>query len=124
MVNLTLKVKNAYQWVRDFFPSPLPQGMAEFDKWALSLQATHELPTASLNDVRYVLATLIINSGALTASKPKYYFVKALRAGAAKQVAGAVFQDIQIKQKAAVEAAKLAEATAKQPVASHVEIPY
>lgn len=111
------KLKLIYKKIRGLLPSPLPQGVTEFEAWCLDIQATYTLPTESKDDIHFCFASAIIRFGETTWSKPKYHFVKALRAGAAKQIAGNAFTEIKIRQKAAYEAAQKAEATALPAIA-------
>ncbi len=105
-----------------YFPSPLPVGMTEFESWAASIADLYDLESiADMRSIRYALSTMIISSGEVSAYMPKRKFALMVRTGAAKQIAGAVFQDIQAKHKAEVAAAQagakakqLAEATASQ----------
>lgn len=103
--------------VRGLFPSPLPVGVAEFEEWAESIMNTYSIPTYDRTSIRFALATMIINSGMLETSRPKYKFVLALRAAAAKEVAGGIFHKIKLEQKerAAAEAAAKANEKAEQP---------
>lgn len=84
--------------VRGLFPSALPQGVTEFEEWAKSIASTYWLPTINDRDIKFVLTSMIMRLGPLAAYKSKYYFVLALRASAAKQVAGYVFSDIKTQQ--------------------------
>lgn len=96
-------IKKLYRQVRGLFPSALPQGAAEFDAWVDDIVSTYTLPTASLDDVKFVLATIIMHQNQQTAFKSKYFFVLTLRAAAAKQVAAQFFYDIKKKQQEAAQ---------------------
>lgn len=105
------KVRKLIDKVRAFFPSPVPQGVSEFESWAKSIIDLYEFPD---NDsVRFALATMILHSGPTAAYTSKRYFALMVKAGAAKQVASQVFQDIKTRQ--------LAAATASQQVAPSVQ---
>lgn len=93
--------------VKGMFPTALPQGRTEFDAWAERIFNAWTLPTDSIRDVRYMLATMVIHLGAQVSRKPDYFFVVSIRAAAAKQVSAAVFQEI--KQ------AQMEESKPKQP---------
>ncbi len=107
-----MNIKRLYDQIRGLFPSRLPTGVAEFNAWADSIASTYQLPTADQDSVRFSLATQIMHLGPQAASKPKYFFVLAIRAGAAKQIAGNAFQEIKSRHQAAQKAAQAAEATA------------
>jgi hypothetical protein len=117
MNNFLAKTKVFFQKLRARFPSPVPQGVEEFENWAKSIIDLYGFPD---NDsVRFAVATMILHSGPSAAYVPKHYWATMIKAGAAKQVASQVFQDIKTKQQAAqLAAAKPAEATAT-PVASN-----
>lgn len=105
-------VVKIYKQVRGLFPSPLPVGVVEFDTWAASIGATYKLPTNNLDSIKFTLATLIMHSGPTVAFKPKYYFVLAIRASAAKQIAGNAFHEIKERSKLAQAAAEVAAKSA------------
>lgn len=101
-----------------FIPSPLPFGAAEFETWASDIIYTYDLPD---NDsFRWSLATMIQHCGATEATKPKRYFGRCARKGAANQVANWVMVELKEKQKAAEAAAK-AEAEKEQQGAATSE---
>lgn len=101
MTNLVNKIRLVLQRIRALFPSPVPQGITEFEAWASSIIAMYGFPD---NDsVRFALATMIMHSGPTAAYKSKHYFAVMIKAGAAKQVAAQVFQDIKNKQSKPVE---------------------
>jgi hypothetical protein len=102
------KVVRLFKQLRGFFPSRLPQGISEFDAWAEDFFNTYNMPTSNKDSVKFTLATVVLNLGQKEAYKAKFYFLMVLRAAAAKQIAGAIFQDIKQKQKEA-EAKALAE---------------
>lgn len=115
-----LKIKKLVNKFLGLFPSPLPQGVAEFDSWAKSIMDTYDLPTKDEDSIKFSLAAAIVHLGSQECFKAKYFFVLIIRSGAAKQIAGHVFSDIKNKQKereAAAQAALAAEAT-KEKVAS------
>lgn len=107
--------------VRDFFPSPLPQGLTEFNTWSASLIDTYDFPD---NDsIRFALSTMIMHLDATAAYKPKRYFALTVKTGMAKQVAAQVFQDIKLAQqeaeaKAASELKLVVEAPTDQGAAT------
>lgn len=120
------KIKKLVNQLLGFRSSPLPVGMTEFNSWAQSIVDTYEMPTQDLTSIRNTLAAAIINLKQTVDSLPKYYFVKLIRAAAAKQVAGDVFYEIQMaKRKAYEEAQKAAQVSPVADVlpinASHAE---
>jgi hypothetical protein len=104
-MNIT-SIKRVANQIRGLFSSKLPTGVTEFQSWADSIIDTYDLPTKDRDSVLFALAATLVNLGPTVASKPKYYFVLIIRAGAVKQVAGHFFYEIKQKQKAAQEAAK------------------
>lgn len=102
--------------LRNYFPSAVPQGIAEFDTWSSSIIRTYGFPD---NDsVRFALATMILHSGPTAAYASKRYYALMVKAGAAKQVASQVFTDIKQRQ---IAAQPKAAATATPPVAPDVK---
>lgn len=112
MSNYFNKVKKFCKFIGGFWPTAVPVGMTAFDDWAQSIMDIYPLPTSDKNSVKYSLATMIMHRGPLTAYWPKFWFFLAFRSAAAKQIAGAVFQEIKLKQQADHEAAKKAAAEA------------
>lgn len=111
------KIVKLIKLFRSLFPSKLPVGMEEFEAWAQDFEQTFSLPTKDKDTVRFVLTTAIMHLGPQVAHKSKVYFYLTLRAGAAKQVAGAVFHDIKLRQQEA--ARKAQEEATKEKVASN-----
>jgi hypothetical protein len=102
------QVVRVFRFFKGFFPTPLPTGVKAFEAWADQIQDTYSLPTEDRDSIHYALATMIMHLGPTQAYKPNWYFVLAIRAGCAKQVAGATFQEIKLRQKALAEAAEAA----------------
>lgn len=103
--------------LRGFIPRPLPVGVTQFNAWVDRFLDTYPMPTTSRRDVTYVLASMIIHGDKVMAYRSDFRFFLAIWSAAAKQVAGAVFQNIQYELKAehtAQQAAQL-EASKKQP---------
>jgi len=88
--------------------------MTEFDTWANSIINTYTMPTLDEASIKFGLTTTIMRLGPTEAYKSKYFFVLILKAGASKQIAGAVFEGIKNKQKQAEATAKAAEASNAQ----------
>ncbi len=125
MINTVSKIKRLLNQLAGFIPTALPVGVTEFDAYVDALMSTYTLPTTNRDSIAFTVATAIMHLGPTAARMPKRYFVLMIRAGAAKQVGGAVFVRIKEKQKAeeaaaqaAAAAAKLAEAPALSVVAS------
>ncbi len=116
MSKLYTIVKNLVSKALSYLPTPLPIGMSEFDAWATSVIALSRLPD---NDsIRYTLATMIPHQKAERDRIPKALFVSMMHKAAANQIAMGYAYDLKEKQKAAIEAAKAAEATALNAEAS------
>ena len=93
-----------------FIPTLLPQGASEFSAWADNIANTYTLPTQDKESLKFVLASLLMHLPPNASHRSNYYFVVAIRAAAAKQVAGAAFYEIKETQKRlAEEAAKKAQ---------------
>lgn len=107
MKNRLIKFLNQ---VFGFFPSPLPVGIAQFNTWITELRQTYTLPTDDEDSIKFSVASMIMHLGPTSAYKSKWYFVLALRSGAAKQVAGAAFYEVKTRQ--------AAKAAASTPVAN------
>lgn len=122
MKTLVEKLGKLYNKIRGLFPSPIPVGMTEFNDWVNSIMATYTLPTSDRDTIVFSLGAMIMHldhgpktlSAFVAAYKPKFYFVLALRSGAAKQIAHAAFVEIKQKQQQAEAQARanLAGATA------------
>lgn len=114
-------MKRIFRQLLSHFPTPLALGMTSWRVWADSVI---ELigPIANRDDLEFCVAAEVIRVGPAVCSAPKNYFVKRVRAGAAKQIAGAVFTEIkerqQAAQRAAIEAAKTTEATVNTEASS------
>lgn len=115
MNDTLLKIKRLARQLAGLFPSAVPVGINEFEAWSQSIIDTYPIP-ADNDSIKFALATMVLHSGPTSAYVPKFKYFLMLRAGMAKQIAGAVFQDIKTKQQ---ERAKLAAATA--PAADNVE---
>ena len=101
------KLTFLFKYICSYFPSKLPTGMTEFNKW---LDDVVELtgPIATERDMHFVLCSILIHADVKHGALPKRYFVTRLIKSAANQVASQVFQDIKLAQ-AEEQAAKKAE---------------
>lgn len=112
---LVSTVTRTARQILGLFPSALPQGVQEFHAWTDSIVSTWDLPTTDRDSLTFMLGSMIMHAGPTEARKPKYFYVLSIRAAAAKQVAGACFHEVKLRQQAAQKAQ--AEATALQAVA-------
>lgn len=112
-----MRLKNVYNKLLSYFPETVPVGMTAHKAWSASIG---ELigPIAGAKDIEFAVAAEVIRLGPNTCYIPKNYFVKRVRAGAAKQIAGAVLERLKNEQKEEYEKQRLAEATATTDVAS------
>jgi hypothetical protein len=116
------RLTTALKRLRSYFSSPLALGMTDYAEWSDSVA---ELigPIADKDSLQFCIASEVIRLGPDVTASPKNYFVKRVKAGAAKQIAGAVFTEIKTRQqdaqRAAIEAAKTAaEVTVAPPEAT------
>lgn len=118
---LLMKIRKNFLRLKSFFPSPLPQGLSEFNKYVNTLIEAYS-PPMSDRDVKFVVATLMMRLEPTDAYKPMRYFALALHKAAASQVSVHVMEQIKQEQNteqlAALEKQK-AEATAKLVEASN-----
>lgn len=116
MNRLFTTLKTYFNRVRGLFPEALPHSPAALDAYVARMMATYWLPTNSVTDVAWVTSSAIVHFGPLVSRKPMYFFVLAIRAAGAKQVAGDKFQRIKQEQQAALTNKN--EATTLKAVAS------
>lgn len=96
MNKILTKVKNVFNRLFFYLPTPLPIGMNDFDSWAQSIINVYLLPD---NDsTRFALATMILHLDSTSSSKPKAYFGRATRKSMSNQIAAGVMQDLKQKQ--------------------------
>lgn len=116
-----IKLTRVLRQVLGLLPTAIPQGVSEFNAWADSIINTYTI-NADSDSIKFALATMILHSGPTSAFKPKFTYFLMLRAGMAKQVAGAVFQDIKTKQQERLKVATtIAEAPAILTKAANVQ---
>jgi hypothetical protein len=96
-----------------FFPTPVPQGGTEFEKWSDSIIETYK-PAADVRSVKFALCALLMRLDPTEAFKSKFYFALCLRKAAAAQVAAFKMEEIKMQQ--AEEAKKLQEKEAAENV--------
>lgn len=91
-------------------PTKLPQGRTEFGNWASSIIFMAQFPDNS--SIRFALASMIpqlqpVKRGGLAmprAKVAKIFFVRALKQGAANQVALTIMQELKQEQQEALKA--------------------
>jgi len=105
MSTLLKKVTKPVRLLLAFFPSALPVGMSHFHVWADDIIELYGLEKHAANDsLKFSLATMIMHSGPTDAFKSKFSFLLKLKSAMAKQIAGAHFTEIKLKQKAEQDA--------------------
>lgn len=103
-----------FKRILSYIPLPVPTGMTAFDKYVSDIVELTG-PIATPDDIEWVVNAEMMRIGPRQSLIAKNYFVSSIRSAAAKQLAGARFQALKLKQQAA-QAAQLAEATAQTPV--------
>ena len=106
-----------YRKTRGILPSPLPQGVTEFNAWADYIFDTYT-PPMTIRDVKFTLSALLMRLGQADSHISNRYFAKCLHSGAAKQVGAYVMEEIKHEQKQEYAAQ---QESAKQQVATAVE---
>jgi len=84
------KIGKLVKKLRSFLPSHLPIGMAQFEEFAESIFETWDIPNNE--SYRHSIATMIMHLDPTRNTKPKYYFVKAIRKAQANEIAFAVIE--------------------------------
>lgn len=87
----------------------LPIGMTEFNALVEELINHPDSPTKDADSVTFALASIIMHLEQGEDELPIEFFLRYLRAGAAKQIAGAAFHEVKMKHQKAAEDAKAAE---------------
>ena len=98
-----------------FFPTPLPLGMTAYATWQEDVIALIG-PIADADSLKFCVASEVLRVGPAVNSVSKNYFVRRVRAGAAKQIAGAVFTQIKEKQQTLQREAQQAALAAQKAV--------
>lgn len=89
---------------------PLPTGKAEFEEWSDRIISGANL-IADKASQKFALASMITTLGPTDFAKPDVYFIQCLLAGASKQVAGAMMEEIRTSR----VARKLQQEADKKP---------
>lgn len=99
------KLKHFFNRIRAFFPTPLPQGLAEFETWS---ESVINLAGAPNNDsVKFALAVQVLHLDSTISHKPKEFFIRSLRKAMSNQIVSQVINDLKAKQQeAAAQSAK------------------
>lgn len=92
-----MKLKKLIKKVRYAFPSPVPQGGTEFEKWAQSIIDVYE-PPMDKRSVRFALCAMLMRLDPTEAYKSKRFFALCLHKGAAAQVAAYKMEEIKREQ--------------------------
>ena len=111
------EVKRAINKILGFFPSKIPTGAEEFEKWAKSIIDTYK-PAADARSVRFVLSGLLMRLEQTEATKCKRFFALCLHRAAAGQVGAYKMEDIKNEQKKEYEEQLARAAQLDQPVAA------
>lgn len=106
--------------IASYIPLPVPTGMTKFDAFVADIVSLSG-GIASPDDIEWVVNAEMMRIGPRQSLIAKNYFVSSIKSAAAKQLAGARFQALKLKQQAAIEAAKQAEATAQTAVADETK---
>jgi len=115
MVNTLNNIRRFFKQLLGFLPETLPQGATAFDNFVTDVIETWDMPTPLRSDIEYVIAMNIV--GQNSDRRSKMYFVRLIRAAAAKQIAHANMQRIYNEKKAEQAAqSQPAEVTAPQAV--------
>lgn len=101
---------NPIKLAASYIPQYLPVGMTEFETFSNDVIKLAG-PLADVDSMKWVIASAIQHSSQTKLSKQ--HFVRALKKGAANQIASAVFYSIKIKQET-----KIAEEKANQEQAA------
>lgn len=118
-----MDIKRLWLIFTSFFPSTLPQGMVELDKWLDDVITLSGLPN---NDsMRFTASSMILHVNADNDNKPKRYFAKAMRKAAANQVASYKMQEMKEAQlqKAKAETEAKAKEDAEKALESNPKVP-
>lgn len=117
-----MKQKLKYLVARFFglFPTKLPVGIAEFDKWATEVIELAQFP---VNDsMKFTVATMVLHAKSTAAYSSKEYFVTSLIKAAANQVAAQMIQDLKLKQMEEAKRAAEAQTLLSETVSSNGSI--
>lgn len=80
-----------------YFPTKLPHGMAEFERWSKDIISLSRAPDNE--STRFAVAVMILHMDAGEDSKPKHWFVKKLNKAACNELANKIAMDLKEAQK-------------------------
>lgn len=86
------KIQRAFQLIRSYFPSALPQGSEEFDAYASKLLELYSLPQK--DTYRHAIASMIMHLGPTTHRIPMRYFAISIFKAMSNEVAYSKIQDL------------------------------
>lgn len=89
-----------------YIPTRLPIGLTEFEAWYKDIITTYDL--LDNDSIKWAVATMVLQGPPAKFRRAKSEFVHLILKGMASEVATQVMLDLKAKQKAAIEAAKLA----------------
>lgn len=97
-------MKQLMKWYKHFIPQQLPIGMTAFEKWSDEILTNYDFPK---NDsMKFTLATMIMHMDQTWSHVPYRTFERRIKKAMANQVAGAVFQEVKLRQQEEAEKAK------------------
>jgi hypothetical protein len=119
MRSIVKKLKNILKRIKGALPSPLPQGLNEFNEWIADFIDTYN-PAMNERSVKFAVATMMMRLNPTEAYKPKRYFALCLHKGAAAEVSNYVMHLVKQEQEAENKAQE--EAAKASSTAANVEI--
>lgn len=97
MTKLITQLTKVMRLIASHFPSKLPTGGCEFDKFFSSICQLYDFPEE--NSYKQAVCTMIMHLNPLCTRKAKYYFVRSIRKSQANQVAYHKLQEIKDSEK-------------------------
>lgn len=117
------KLIKPFRKLAAYFPSPLPVGMTDFQKWCDDIVYLYDLPDNE--SLRWTLGAVILhlsprkNGGTCYYKSKRFFGLTALK-GASNEIAHAYMEQLKEKQKAMIKAAQDEESA--KAAESHVEV--
>jgi hypothetical protein len=115
------KIFNFFRFILGLFPTPVPQGGTEFDKWAKSIIEIYK-PAADERSVKFALCAMLMRLEPTEAYKSKMFFALCLRKASAAQVAAYKMEEIKQQQAAEEKAKQEAIKLEQEKAASDVQV--
>lgn len=100
--------------VRNIFPSLLPTTKEEFDVFFSSIFSSYGFPDK--DEYKHAISTMVMHLDPTQTMKPKSYFARSIKKAQANQVAYAIIQEINKKQKEEQEKKQNETANGASPV--------